>query len=81
MRLIDADNLKKVLGFFVYKLDQDTDIVTCEMYPVSEIENAPTVEAIPVEWVKKWIPKNEERYALGVNPVRDLLKDWEKENG
>ena len=42
-------------------------------------ENYPTVEAIPIEWIKNWFnPKyaNTVYYSL----LRDLIKDWEKEN-
>lgn len=38
------------------------------------IANAPTIPAIPVEWLRKW-PKSLREGAY----VRDILKDWQKE--
>lgn len=45
MRLIDADKLVS----HTYTIDRDHD------YEVYDIEHAPTVEAIPVEWIEKWL--------------------------
>ena len=39
------------------------------------INEQPTVEAIPVEWVKKWIFENPYFYVTGST----LLGDWQKE--
>lgn len=38
------------------------------------LDNAPTVDAIPIEWINKWIKEN--TYA----DVIDMVRDWEKEN-
>lgn len=38
-------------------------------------ECLPIVEAIPVEWIKKWM----EKWTPDL-PVAEMLKDWEKEN-
>lgn len=45
MRLIDADNLVS----HTYTIDRDHD------YETYDIEHAPTVEAIPIEWIEKWL--------------------------
>lgn len=45
MRLIDADKLVS----HTYIIDRDHD------YDVYDIEHAPTVEAIPIEWIEKWL--------------------------
>lgn len=45
MRLIDADKLVSR----TYTIDRDHD------YETYDIEHAPTVEAIPVEWIEKWL--------------------------
>lgn len=45
MRLIDADKLVS----HTYTIDRDHD------YETYDIEHAPTVEAIPVEWIEKWL--------------------------
>lgn len=38
------------------------------------LENAPTIDAIPVEWLRKW-PKSLREGAY----VHDILRDWQKE--
>lgn len=46
---------------------------------VEKFEDYPTVDAIPIEWIKNWFnPKyaNTVYYSL----LRDMIKDWEKEN-
>ena len=45
MRLIDADKLVS----HSYTIDRDHD------YETHDIEHAPTVDAIPVEWIEKWL--------------------------
>ena len=45
MRLIDADKLVS----HTYTIDRDHD------YETYDIEHAPTVDAIPVEWIEKWL--------------------------
>lgn len=73
MRLIDADKMK---------LEVNSANPLIKEY-AKEIENwrdtQPTVKAIPIEWIKNWFnPKyaNTVYYSL----LRDLIKDWEKEN-
>lgn len=43
------------------------------------IESQPVVDAIPIEWIKKWEQK-EENYYLFKDLTRKLIEDWEKEN-
>lgn len=45
MRLIDADKIVR----YTCTIDRDHD------YDVYDIEHAPTVEAIPIEWIEKWL--------------------------
>lgn len=40
--------------------------------------NAPTVEAIPIEWLKNWNPK--EWNDTGYQVMRRIIDDWEKRN-
>lgn len=55
----------------------------------SAVEEQPTVEAIPKEWiVNKWAEKfwkviNGKKYYTGdgYDTVWDMIEDWEKENG
>ena len=72
MRLIDADKLKTQWVFG--KAEKE------------EIEKAPTVEAIPIEWIKEWRKRKwfsnkpiEERTVMAMG-VRLMLEEWEEEN-
>ncbi len=77
MRLIDADELK-------------VNCVCLNSFCVDgrTIENAPTVKAIPIEWIKsKKTEITHEKYDYvrgcqeGFNDCIDMLiEDWEKEN-
>lgn len=64
MRLIDADELRIIPGS------------AFDVMPVCDISSAPTVEAIPVEWIEKWLAKRDPYDDC----VRDMLCDWRKEN-
>ena len=85
MRLIDADKLETtaVLGVQL----QHADSRYYYFYEEETIEKAPTVKAIPIEWIEKWSEKfykviNGTRYYMGdgYDTVWDMLEDWEKEN-
>lgn len=71
-RLIDADEVKR----FANSLDSlsETQLIDVLYVIANEI---PTVEAIPVAWIKKW-SGNEPYWA---NLAEHMLDDWEKENG
>lgn len=88
MRLIDADKLE--LKHFVQWADvvvgyngtqpkhKHTDIIAYD------ISGAPTVEAIPIEWIKKFIDNVDGNYLypeIIEFALQDMLKDWEEENG
>ena len=74
MRLVDADKLE------VYSATVPED---CNIESYMEgagdvleiIDKMPTIEAIPVEWVKKWIFEHPYFYVTGST----LLGDWQKE--
>lgn len=74
MRLIDAENLKyeKVLSANGNGVYRETNI----LYE-SQIDTIKTVEAIPIEWVKKFIDND-----ILSETVKILLNAWywEKEN-
>lgn len=86
MRLIDADKLN------VDYVKASTATNTMLRYISEEqVENAPIVDAIPVEWIKKYIVDNtqsiDEVAGLTVNyyiypqQIATMLKAWwEKEN-
>lgn len=51
-----------------------------------EIEKAPTVEAIPIEWIKKYIaeegiyPNRELLSVEQADAIEKMIENWEKEN-
>lgn len=69
MRLIDADKLR-VNCYCIDKICVDA----------RTIEIAPTVEAIPIEWIKKWVEKCNWHYTDLPRIIETMLEDWEKEN-
>ena len=71
MKLIDRDKLKEELE------------VNNLGYQYYMLDNAPTVEAIPIEWIRKWYRRaldNSGFMGDETISVGDLLADWEKEN-
>ena len=83
MRLIDADKLVEIcrkgwrlFGYHDEKLKHWVDEY--------DINSQPTVEAIPVKWLKRWF---ERQVWQGSSPTdrihckaSDIIEDWEKEN-
>ena len=77
-RLIDADAVYKILesceirkATIVNPLSDWEYGYTCGIERAeSEIECAPTIDAIPVEWINRWY----DRYMYA--EVGDLLNDW-----
>lgn len=79
-RLIDADGLIDNMEGHVTTMSVCSTTIearaksemkrTC----ISDVANAPTIAAIPVEWLRKW-PKDLREGAY----VRDILTDWQKE--
>lgn len=69
MRLIDADEL-------VYMtLGEDTE-KPFRFVPTEFIEDAPTIDAIPVEWLIKWAAEHTE---YGTITVEKIIEDWEND--
>lgn len=87
MRLIDKDNLRKPSkGIFIYQDEFEDDVqhIAFEAYTKDDIEREPTVQAIPIEWLKRWF---ERQVWQGSSPTdrihckaSDIIEDWEKEN-
>ena len=98
-RLIDADALKYEplpkgdRNYRTYNLDDAYDDGYDDAF--TDIRNAPTIEAIPVSYIRETINKNEELYeyaikkcAFGVantcnnyaNALEILLIDWSEQN-
>lgn len=90
MRLIDADKLKPTPGMFIYKSEKEdeTDVISMEAYRWDLIEReAPTVKAIPIEWIKEWQNRHEWEYesfftmreGIPKYAIECMIEDWEKE--
>lgn len=73
MRLIDADRLLNP-GY----TDMFDEPIKMDMFSRYAIEKEPTVEAIPIEWIKKW---EEENWELECNyGIDEMIDDWREEN-
>lgn len=82
MRIIDADKLEADMYHNAFEVDTDLqrwDSGCWIRYKMFEnvIEEQPTVDAIPIEWIEKWGWRNgmSESMSLGV-----MIDDWRKEN-
>lgn len=97
MRLIDADKLEANMYHEAFETDTDMQKwdsgcwIRYKMFE-NQIEKLPTVEAIPIEWLKKWAENGGDEpvddftdvdaYCDGYqkNVIECLLRAWEKEN-
>lgn len=83
MKLIDIDNFLKQYSDQVHSYAIDTIdsrlALLKEWVLVELLANTPTVEAIPVEWLKnELIPKAEKLGATeSANNIKFVLEDWE----
>lgn len=78
MRLIDADKLiKDIKELWDYKTVDGITAATVLKQTITDIENQPTVEAIPIEWIEEWGWKNGMSESMS---LRVMIDDWEKEN-
>lgn len=80
-RLIDADSLKKNLSKWMEQVDptHPSEIPPLDDMIVSTmmtVEEEPTVDAIPVEWIKNYINRTNDTAGYA---VAEMLSDWEKE--
>lgn len=76
MRLIDADKL------MYFTLGEDEKALT--FVPAEFIKGTETVEAIPIEWIKKWAKDGEYtddyKNIIARPVIRHMIADWRKEN-
>ena len=73
-RLIDANA-------FLERTRKDPLFPLVERYGLSGvIENEPTVEAIPVEWLLNHIPNDEVMHRYNEKLIEYLVIGWRKEN-
>ncbi len=83
MRLIDADKLpiySTIEG--IEKSEKGTVAIIGNWVSAITIEEAPTVKAIPIEWLKSWAMKNwvKSKKCEYDIIVSKLIEEWEKEN-
>ena len=96
MRVIDADKLKKdVMELWDYKTVDGITATTVLKQTITDIENQPTVKAIPIETIKKEIERLKEdikwAWYYGNTALDKMeylkmwleikLEDWEAERG
>ena len=89
MALIDKDATKADIEKFNRPLCDGYHMKDYVLNQIlNDIEDMPTVEAIPIKWIEKWAEKfykviNRTKYYMGdgYDSVWDMLEDWEKENG
>lgn len=82
MRLIDADGIKNsLLTELLMGVDGGTDDSYLKTYEVIDriekivnewVDNQPTVEAVPIEWIEK-------NYAI-YGFIKELIEKWREEN-
>lgn len=70
--LIEANELKKILPKFILE--------EAEAY----IDETEEIEAIPIEWIGKWVDMLKERnyhnYTILMPALIEMIEKWEKEN-
>ena len=91
MRLIDADKLPYVNKvILVDDVDGDITITVAKEHTSYVNDEAPTVKAIPIDWILKWANRNcmycyDYDYPTektdGWFDINNMVKDWAKENG
>ena len=81
MRLIDADAFEEFIEKVYRPLCDDyhmKDYVLNQL--LHDIENEPTVDAIPVEWLLNHIPKDEVMQRYNEKLIEYLVIGWREEN-
>lgn len=83
MRLIDADKLPWVdRVILVDQVDGDINITIAKEHTSYVNDETPTVKAIPIEFIEKYLEKwkHAETYDIVHSWWLIIKKDWEKEN-
>lgn len=83
MRLIDANMLEDDGANYVWERSLTYDFVKTEYRFVNrlQIDEAPTVDAVPIEWLEKkrmWSAACNDIFCA--NYIEYLIKEWKKEN-
>ena len=83
-RLIDANKLEANMYHEAFETDTDMQKwdsgcwIRYKMFE-NQIEKLPTIEAIPIEWIKKRMEHWAE-YGDQYITITEMLEDWEKED-
>ena len=87
MRLINADSIK-FRPYYDDYVDYDgyiNDLKTWQLDDIlsNRVDNAQTVKAIPIEWIKDYVGSgvSDDIFQRNRKFVLNMIKDWEKENG
>lgn len=80
-RLISADALKNSLDEHAYLVNHgfsETEYGTTQYGIHQIIDDAPTIDAIPIEWIlnHERMPKE----GKGHDAIMDMIKDWRREH-
>ena len=78
MRLIDAEKIHRSRA----KITEGSKSFYKEWFSASAIDNAPTVEAIPIEWIDGYIKRraNDVNIYAEILFISDMVEEWNKEN-
>lgn len=87
MSLIDADKLiKDIKQLWDYKTVDDITATTVLKQTITDIENQPTVKAIPIKWIKNYASHKASEDLIDCywhfweDDALKMIDDWEKEN-
>lgn len=87
MRLINADEALNLIDGET-KVETNSNVKAFNdalEVAIQIIDTQKTVEAIPIEWIKKWletcIPHYDYDRMTYIADVYEMLDDWEEENG
>lgn len=81
MRLVDNDEVIRIVREEVKDEDNTLPVQfrAGVDYVLKIIGELPTVEAIPIEWLRMWFTKKAS--LIGITLMGEIESDWEKENG
>ena len=71
-RIVDADELRE---FYIERNNFDT--YNDYSFALDTLDYMPTVEAIPIEWIKEWVTKYPE--LVSETTFVWMFEDWRKE--
>ena len=81
MRLIDADVFKTEYENLITWVSHRAEKARLREF-IKDIQNQPTVKAIPVEWIKDYVGSgvSDDIFQRNRRFVLNMIEDWEKDN-